>query len=265
MSQLLQQSVLLLATPAPPAVGDNAPPPSSVSPPPLLSLGCSFPEQHNSLEFPHMTLWKNEDLDLEHTGIKLKPECLAISTGTILTDGCPLTLSVDVSLSIKSSPLRRWISPSLILMTLISSISCCRNKASLLTVNSFCFSSWSLVFSSVMVRVARWRSAFTSWLFSLSRRLTWGQPESVWSQIWICSPYLTLFFSCCSSIWMFVNFALSSSLAAWRAARLSSLSPFPLPAAPAPFDISTIARFLIMYSLTSPEAVDAQQEHTLFL
>lgn len=75
---------------------------------------------------------------------------------------------------------------------------------------------------------------------------------------------LTLFFSCCSSIWMLVSFALSSSLAAWRAARVSGRSPFPLPPAPAPLDISTTVRFLIMYSLTSPGAEDAP-EHTLFL
>lgn len=43
----------------------------------------------------------------------------------------------------------------------------------------------------------------------------------------------TLPFSCCSSIWMSVSLARRSSLAAWRAARSSALSP--LPRAPMPF------------------------------
>ena len=51
----------------------------------------------------------------------------------------------------------------------------------------------------------------------------------------------TLLFSCCSSIWMSVSLARSSSLAACSAAKASALSPLPRP--PVPFlDMVRVAR-----------------------
>lgn len=79
MSQHLQQSALLLASPEAPAAADISPAPSSVSPPPLPSWERSSPEQHSREEFPILKLWTWTWSTLSN----LKHGCWTISTGTL--------------------------------------------------------------------------------------------------------------------------------------------------------------------------------------